>query len=100
MSADEHEEIRRVYHRPHWNEVRKIIGVQIKKDKIVVHIRLHSFTPVLYGEVHTSDLGVLYDSRIEKYDGLTSEVIRLYSSNKYIGFELEVNQALTVKLLI
>ncbi|MBC7711948.1 MAG: N-formylglutamate amidohydrolase [Rhizobacter sp.] len=126
LSPDEQETVRRIYHRPHWNEVKKIIADQIKKGKTVLHIGVHSFTPVLYGDVRTCDLGVLYDSRrtaeaefarvwqkslrvnselrvrrnypyLGKYDGLTSEFRRMYSEKQYKGFEIEVNQSLAKK---
>jgi predicted N-formylglutamate amidohydrolase len=126
LSKEEQEEIKMRYHRPHWNEVQKIIEAEIGKGKTVIHIGVHSFTPKLYGEVRNTDLGLLYDSRIKKEkemgiawqkslqshsdfrirrnypydgkgDGLTSEIRKKYSSKDYRGFEIEVNQSLVTK---
>lgn len=126
LSDIEHHEIRANYHRPHWDQVKTLINEQIKKGKTVVHIGIHSFTPVFHGVVRTTDLGLCYDSRRKeemklalswqgslrshselrvrrnypysgKYDGLTSSFRKLYGEKKYLGFEIEVNQALVQK---
>ena len=126
LLPNEHELIINTYHRPHWDQVRKIIDEQIKKGKIVFHIGIHSFTPVFNGQIRMCDFGVLYDSQrklesafaiswqkalqvqsklrirrnypyLGKCDGLTSEFRKIYSEKNYRGFEIEVNQALVVK---
>jgi predicted N-formylglutamate amidohydrolase len=88
----------------------------------VIHISIHSFTPVLNGVERSVDLGVLVDESIAaeaEYayylkdrisvaipemltmvnipyngadDGFTTYLRTQYSSDKYIGVELEVNQ--------
>jgi predicted N-formylglutamate amidohydrolase len=88
----------------------------------VVHISVHSFTPVLQGSVRTADIGLLYDPRrtlesqfchawqrllghrdrrlrvrrnypyLGKSDGLTTALRRQFDAEKYLGIELEINQ--------
>jgi len=90
----------------------------------VVHLSVHSFTPVLDGQVRKADLSLLYDParaperdlahawvrelarllpdlsvrRNDPYrgtsDGLTSWLRRRHPSPPYLGIEIEVNQRL------
>src|SRR4029079_2082622 len=83
-----------------------------------------SFTPVMNGEVRSADIGLLYDSRrkregelcarwlaalrradpglrvrcnypyLGKADGLATALRKRYPQSRYIGVELEINQAL------
>ncbi|MBC7537658.1 MAG: N-formylglutamate amidohydrolase [Bacteriovorax sp.] len=126
LSSDQRFEIKAKYHRPHWEKIEKIIDEKMAKGFTVLHIGVHSFTPVLYNEVRNADIGILYDSRRKKEtslaiswqkslrnnselrvrrnypylgmnDGLTTELRERYSENKYIGIEIEVNHALLKK---
>jgi predicted N-formylglutamate amidohydrolase len=84
----------------------------------------HSFTPVLDNHVRTADVGILYDPRRTgeralavswksafvtaapelrvrrnypyegKNDGLTASLRRRHPAERYVGIELELNQAL------
>lgn len=93
----------------------------------VVHLSSHSFTPVLDGQVRTADAGLLYDparagevelaarwkaALVERHpvlrvrrnypyagknDGLTASLRRRYPADRYVGIELELNQALVVE---
>lgn len=90
----------------------------------VVHLAIHSFTPVLAGKVRRADLGILYDParRIErkfcadlkdylegvfptltilrnspylgKTDGLPAAVRKMFPQERYVGVEIELNQRL------
>jgi predicted N-formylglutamate amidohydrolase len=90
----------------------------------VVHVSVHSFTPVLGGLRRTADVGLLYDpSRpgeaafaerwkqalaerrgdlrvrrnypyLGKADGLTTALRKRDAADRYVGIELEVNRAL------
>jgi predicted N-formylglutamate amidohydrolase len=122
LSIDQQIEVKAKYHRPHWEKIEKIIDEKIAKGVTVLHIGVHSFTPVLYNEVRNVDVGILYDSRRKKevsfaigwqkslrnnsdlrirrnypylgmYDGLTTELRERYSEKKYLGIEIEVNHA-------
>ncbi|MDX2021681.1 MAG: N-formylglutamate amidohydrolase [Deltaproteobacteria bacterium] len=116
------------YHTPHWQAVGDHVAQAIARYGQVVHIAVHSFTPVLVHEdgrqdTRTADIGLLYDparageatmaSRwvaslkeaeptlavrrnypyLGKGDGLASSLRKRHAPGRYIGFELEVNQA-------
>ena len=111
------------FHRPHCEKIQAIINEQISKGFIVLHIGMHSFTPVLNQVVRDADIGILYDSRCKlesqfaknwqktlransllrirrnypylgKFDGLTTNLRKMYFEKKYIGLEIEINQLL------
>ena len=110
-------------YRPYRDKVENQIESLIKHKSIVLHLAIHSFTPVLDGDVRNCDLGLLYDPsrRLEKKlagtmrielkkilptlrvrsnypyrgtaDGFTTYLRSRFSPGKYAGFEIEVNQA-------
>lgn len=107
---------------PYRTEVLRDIEEQLAKGSEVIHISVHSFTPVLNGEVRNADIGLLYDpsrsgekkfckewkQELLKYSGFkirfnypykgTADGFTTYLRKKfpeqYIGLELELNQAL------
>ena len=109
---------------PHRQQVERAVADEIASGHRVVHVAVHSFTPELDGEVRSADVGLLYDSRRKHEaafsrgwasalrlidpalrvrfnypyagaaDGLTTWMRRLHPQSRYMGVELEVNQAL------
>lgn len=104
---------------------RSRVKASISQCKDVVHLSVHSFTPILKGKKREAEVGILYDpskkneklfakawqsllrdSLGAKYrirmnypyrgisDGFTTSLRKLFTSDRYIGIELEVNQAL------
>lgn len=90
-----------------------------KQDFQIIHLSIHSFTPVLNNKIRNADVGLLYDPQrslerafalrlkenLDKnlkvrlnypyrgyYDGLTTTLRGLFPSKTYIGLELESNQ--------
>jgi len=56
------------YHERHWKKVRDHVSKALVSHRKVVHIAVHSFTPILVHEnglkdVRTADIGLLYDPR-------------------------------------
>lgn len=49
------------YHRPHWNAVESAVASEIQRGKGVLHLGVHTFTPVLKGRTRRADVGLLYD---------------------------------------
>jgi predicted N-formylglutamate amidohydrolase len=122
LRSDQRNEIIERYYRPYREQVERHVRTAIARDRSVVHISSHSFTPALDGQVRTADVGLLYDparpgevalcaawkSVLEalapglnvrrnypyagKGDGLTRHLRRCYSSRTYVGVELEINQ--------
>ena len=88
----------------------------------VLHLSLHSFTPILNRIPRSADIGLLYDPRrdserfycerlkaslaellpnwrirknypyLGRADGFTTSLRKIYSDDRYCGIELEVNQ--------
>ena len=110
------------YHKPHWEKVENMITEKIQKGCVVIHIGIHSFTPILFDEIRNAEIGILYhsnnksESRLAKswqkhmrklsnirirrnypyngkMDGLSTGMRKKFSSDKYLGFEIEVNHA-------
>lgn len=112
----------------HWRPHRDAVAAQLSRlaasGRPVVHIAVHSFTPVLHGRRRPFGIGLLYDPareperqfvrawqqalvdgapalrvrRNQPYrgtsDGLTTACRRKLPASRYIGVELEVNQRL------
>jgi predicted N-formylglutamate amidohydrolase len=108
---------------PHRKAVREAILGHIHSHRQVLHLALHSFTPVLDGRVRNADVGLLYDP--QRYqekriaialqqalqqatglhvrrnypyrgnsDGLTTSLRRTLDPRDYLGLEVELNQSL------
>jgi predicted N-formylglutamate amidohydrolase len=122
LSMDEKQHLINTYYQPYRNEVEKEITLAIEKKMSVVHISVHSFTPVLNGIERSVDLGILFDEQRENEqqfsvdwkdrlatelpellvmlnvpyngadDGFTTYLRTKYTADKYLGIELEVNQ--------
>lgn len=107
------------YYFPYRNSIEKAIE---KTSALVIHLSIHSFTPVLNGEVRQVDVGLLFDPD-RKYelpfcsllksnlgrelteltikfnepykgtdDGLTTSLRKKFPDHKYLGIEIEINQ--------
>ncbi|MEE4361267.1 MAG: N-formylglutamate amidohydrolase [Pseudomonadales bacterium] len=112
------------WHRPHVDAVSASVAAALEEAPRVLHLAVHSFTPVLDGVVRTADIGLLYDPghddeaglatrwahalraatglRVRRNypyrgrdDGLTRSLRRRFGAS-YAGIELELNQALLV----
>lgn len=107
---------------PHRTAVTHAIAAALGQRRTVVHLCVHSFTPVLNGEVRNADVGLLYDPRrrgekafaalwarasaeidaalrVRKNypyrgaaDGFTTALRRRWPASHYVGLELELNQ--------
>ena len=107
----------------YWKEYRECVEkfVASNKSTEIVHLGIHSFTPVLNGKVRNTDIGILYDparpqerayanvikDEIKRLypdmkvrfnypykgtsDGLTS-TLRKKFGQRYVGIEIEINQ--------
>ncbi|MEP7083775.1 MAG: N-formylglutamate amidohydrolase [Betaproteobacteria bacterium] len=116
------EDILARHYRPYRTEVERLAAQFVARRRRVLHISSHSFTPVLDGNVRTTDIGLLYDParhgeralaarwkialearspalRVRrnypyqgKGDGLTSHLRSRFPATAYVGVELEINQ--------
>lgn len=110
------------YHRPHWDHVRARLAQMARGDRPVLHLGIHSFTPMLDGMPRKPDLALLYDparpseralaatwaqalsralpakvvARNDPYrgnaDGLTTAMRKEHPDSAYLGIEVEVSQ--------
>jgi len=113
------------YYFPYRSNVQRQLEnavAMLNGSNFVLHISMHTFTPILNGEMRTADVGILYDpaSAIErrvagllkqqindhdkkwvvrrnypylgKSDGFTTYLRKVLGMGKYCGIELEVNQ--------
>ena len=106
---------------PYRNSIENEISKYINENELVVHLSIHSFTPVLNAVERNCDIGLLFDSRIAqekqvasflketilskttdfkvrynypylgKMDGFTTYLRKQFPKN-YVGIEIEINQ--------
>lgn len=111
------------YYFPYRREIERLVTARRSNER-VLHLSVHTFTPVLRGERRAVDIGLLFDperelertvvdairSNLRKSlprlrirlnapyrgtdDGLTTHLRTLNAANRYAGIELEVNQRL------
>lgn len=124
LPPGEREAILADYYHPYRREAEGAVAAAIASGETVLHLSVHSFTPELRGKVRTADLGLLYDPsrpaerdfcrrwqgvlaglapelRVRRNypyrgtsDSLASFLHRRHPPERYLGIELEVNQAL------
>ena len=112
------------YYVPHRRRVEQTIAQVVRARLRVLHVAVHSFTPVLDGEVRNADVGLLYDParpgergvcswwkqimdelapalRVRRNypyrgnaDGFTTYLRTCFPDRAYLGIELEMNQAM------
>lgn len=118
----ERDELLQRYYLPHREAVTSALRRALSRPGHVLHLGVHTFTPVLEGEVRRADVGLLYNPRriAEKAfcarwrramlvadrtlrvrmnypyrgasDGLTTWLRGQLNTIRYLGIELEVNQ--------
>lgn len=122
LSADERKELIHSCWSPHRDQIKQEIRSAASSGKQVVHIGVHTFTPVWKQKERDLDIGLLYDPKREeekqfcviwkkefessnpefkirmnrpylgKDDGLTTGLRREFPVEEYLGIEVEVNQ--------
>ncbi len=110
------------YYTPYRREAEAEIRRKIESGLPVLHVSVHTFTPVLRGEVRKCDVGLLYDparhsenalcaewqrllkARLSGFrirrnypyhgaaDGFTTYLRTRFTADSYAGIELEINQ--------
>lgn len=122
LPPEEKQNIREQHYDPYRTEIESFIADCINTGRVILHVSVHTFTPVLGGVKRRADVGLLYDpSRKEekalsarwqkalaaanhrlvvrcnypylgKTDGLTTYFRKKFPHEQYLGIELEVNQ--------
>jgi predicted N-formylglutamate amidohydrolase len=110
------------YYLPHRDRVETLVREHTARRQCVLHVGVHTFTPVLGGVARRADVGLLYDPRrpaeaalVRAWrgavvaldaslrvrlnypyrgwtDGLTTSLRMQFPDARYAGVELEVNQ--------
>ena len=121
ISSAEKQQIIQSYYSEYRNPIENSIKNWINEGETVLHISVHSFTPVLNTIERDGDIGLLYDSKSQneklfvihfkkelkalnrnlnvrfnypylgKADGFTTYLRKQFTSD-YLGIEIEVNQ--------
>jgi len=121
LSSLKKEQLIESYYLAYRNSIKHYISENINEENPILHVSVHSFTPVLNNRLRDCDIGLLYDplkaeeSQFCKCfklnlheecpdlkvrfnypyrgnaDGLTTHLRRLFPDN-YIGIEIEINQ--------
>ena len=111
------------YYQAYRNQIQQKIEEAINRGEAILHLSIHSFTPILNGNIRKTELGILYDPKrklekdwadcfkkelslqfhqfrirmnypyLGKADGFTTSLRRRFP-NQYVGIELEINQKL------
>lgn len=119
LSAEQREEALQCFYYPHRNAIEQRVNESTER---ILHLSVHSFTPVWNGTERKVDIGLLFDPERkgevqltsnylthlkellpsfsiefnEPYkgidDGLTTHLRTLFSDECYLGIEIEVNQ--------
>ncbi len=123
LSASARRQVLARHYHPYRRLVRDWIATRIRRGERVVHLSVHSFAPVLDGKRRRADVGLLYDParageahlcrtwqaalsacpagwivrRNYPYrgtsDGQVVELRRRFRGGRYLGVEVEFNQA-------
>ena len=122
QAAEQLQGIMDQFYWPYRKEVREAIEARLAETGSVLHLSVHSFTPVIQGKPRQADIGLLYDpSRVAErelcrrwqglllavapdwcvrrnypyrgiQDGLVTALRKEFPGTAYVGVELEVNQ--------
>ncbi len=122
LPEGERREILARYYLPYRDSVLRSLEKLVKTRGRVLHLSVHSFTPVLHGVRRMADIGLLYDPSREREsrfcvalrgelldrmpslgvrrnypyrgisDGLTTFLRRRFPAESYLGIEIEINQ--------
>jgi predicted N-formylglutamate amidohydrolase len=117
------------YYDPYRRKVENQIGEELSKGATVVHLSVHTFTPIWDGLERPTDIGLLFDESLpserdfcyewkreleklkpnytiglnEPYngadDGFTTYLRTIFGQTDYLGIEIEVNQKFYPKSL-
>lgn len=122
LTRDERQRLLEEHYHPYREAVTRRIEQMLEAHRRVCHVSLHSFTPELHGEVRNADVGLLYDPQrpgektfclnwqenmarrdegwrvrrnypyLGSADSFVTMLRRQFPADRYLGFELELNQ--------
>lgn len=122
LSDETKAQVLKEYYDPYRQEVEHMVRDLVSAGRRVLHVAVHSFTPVLDGEERQADVGLLYDPKRKQErtisrqwkaallkqdmqlnvrfnypylgiaDGFPTYLRRKFTADQYVGIELEINQ--------
>lgn len=122
LDAAEKDTIIARYYRPYRNSVEDHLSQLVTQGRRVLHLSIHSFTPVLNGTSRNANVGILYDPQrpfeaqlarslcvavraadkallvrknypyVGRTDGFTTYLRRQFPAAQYAGIEIETRQ--------
>ncbi|GAB4330914.1 MAG: N-formylglutamate amidohydrolase [Flammeovirgaceae bacterium] len=122
LSQTHKDRIIELYYTPYREAGENMMLAWASKNHTIIHVSVHSFTPVFEGEERKADIGLLYDpkrvsekefckiwkeeleERFDKFktrlnypyqgtsDGFTTHLRKKFPDSQYVGIELEINQ--------
>jgi predicted N-formylglutamate amidohydrolase len=123
LGSKERQALLERYYYPYRAALEQRIDQALEEQNRVCHVSLHSFTPQWHGELRNADIGLLYDPRRREekvfclewqanisrqgggwrvrrnypYRGAADSIVTLlrrrFPAERYLGLELELNQA-------
>lgn len=126
LSDTDKQHLIEAYYTPYKENLDQDIAKQLQQNS-VLHLSLHSFTPILNGKHRNADIGILYDpsrtketdyakalqTRLQqaiglrirrnypylgRSDGIATWLRKRYPETHYLGIEIELNQAFLASL--
>ncbi|WP_053331702.1 N-formylglutamate amidohydrolase [Criblamydia sequanensis] len=79
------------YYFPYRDAVQSLISRKIKQEGSVVHLSLHTFTPIFKGIKRNAMIGLLYDSRRKRERELALSWKENLKKNLDIGYNVKLN---------
>lgn len=74
------------YYQPYRSEVEQWVRQSVDGGKRVIHLSIHSFTPVLNGQERRADIGLLYDPRRSWEKTMSSRMLEFLKDLSLPGF--------------
>jgi len=126
LAREERKRLLELHYYPHRGAIEAVVRSALRTHARVIHVGVHTFTPVLNGKKRSADVGILFDPqraeeadfadvwmhalhweapllRVKKNypyrgwtDGLTTTLRATFPARRYVGIEIEVNQALAL----
>lgn len=126
LSSVEKKELLNQYYHPYRQQLIDLIQNYIQKNLQIIHLSIHTFSPISKGQEHNAAIGILYDPhrhgekevariwhellikrtpfrvrlnypRTGKSDNLTSYLRKQFAEKDYLGLEIECNASLLEK---
>lgn len=121
LNSEEKKQLVNQVYIPYRNAIEQEVENMLHTEEMVVHLSLHSFTPIYNAEIRNNDLGLLYDPKrteerefckefklkllqkearykvrmnypyLGNADGFTTYLRSKFKKN-YLGIEIEINQ--------